>query len=248
MWYACRRRADPARLPPGAARSGPASASSCTSWRGRWPRTAIRHGRGDQLAILTTSWKDRPVRRPRGRTPGRRDRRSPRPGAGADLGVEPPRLAAGRMAARARADVVHAQTPLLIPSRTRRRWSRFTICTSCIIPNARDAEMRRDFPALVHDARAARRSDRRVVAVRRRRGRAAARRARATRVTVCSPGAPALGAGRSRGSARAADAGLDDSLPGHARAAQERRRAARRLRAAARRGGPTRRRWCSPDA
>ena len=93
----------------------------------------------------------------------------------------------------------------------------------------RAAEIRRDYAALAARPRAPRRRGRRHLRVTPRgEVERAPRRRRASASSVCPPGAPAWPRPVDRPRRRA------DPLPGHARAAQERRRAARRLRAAAR--------------
>ena len=104
--------------------------------------------------------------------------------------------------------------------------------------------MRRDFPALVQRPRRAGRSDRRVVPLRRRRGRTPARRRRASGSAVCPPGAPAWAPEVARQRA-GAEPGRHILFHRHAGAAQEHRRTARRLCAPAGAACRTRRRWSS---
>jgi glycosyltransferase involved in cell wall biosynthesis len=151
---------------------------------------------GDSLTLFTTSWRDRPD-----------------PGLGATLGGAavvdrkipvralvwawnrlewPPieRLAGGT-------DVVHSQSPLLIPSA--HAASIITIHDLHFLshPEHAEAEIRRDFPALVHDH--ARRADHVIVS-----SRFAAADVKARlgvpddRVTVCAPGVPAWATGVAR--------------------------------------------------
>jgi len=148
-----------------------------------------RHGRGDQLAILCTSWKDRPAADLGSELPNVEivDRRLPVRAltwAWNRLGWPPVEWLAGA------ADVVHAQTPLLIPSRGAAQVVTIHDLDFLNRPDRARAEMRRDFPALVHEH--ARRADHIVVSshytageVMRQLG------VPRSRVTVCSPGAPA---------------------------------------------------------
>jgi glycosyltransferase involved in cell wall biosynthesis len=149
-------------------------------------------GGGDDVAILTTSWKDRPDADLPSQLPGVTiiDRRVPvRPLTWAwnRLGWPPVEWLAGP------SDVVHAQAPLVIP--TARAAQVITIHDLHFLshPSRSEAEMRRDFPGLVHEH--ARRADHIVVSSRY----AAGEVSRVldvppARVTVCSPGAPSWAA------------------------------------------------------
>ena len=142
----------------------------------------------DELAILTTSWKDRPAPDLAAELPGVRiiDRRIPvRPLTWSWNRLEwpPVEWLAGA------ADVVHAQTPLLIPATRAAQVVTIHDLHFLARPDRSDAEMRRDFPALVHDH--ANRADHIVVSssyaagqVERELG------VSPDRITVCSPGAP----------------------------------------------------------
>jgi alpha-1,3-rhamnosyl/mannosyltransferase len=111
---------------------------------------------GDELAVLTTSWRDRPSPNLAVELHGVRviDRQIPiRPLTWAWNRLEWPPvewLAGG-------ADVVHSASPLLIP--TARAAQVITVNDLHFLerPDHGEAEMRRDFPALVHDH--ARRAD-----------------------------------------------------------------------------------------
>jgi glycosyltransferase involved in cell wall biosynthesis len=148
-----------------------------------------RQGRGDQLAILSSSWKDRP---------------SP------DLAVELPavEIVDRRLPVRAltwcwnrlewppvewlagAADVIHAQTPLLIPSRGAAQVITIHDLDFLNHPDRAQAEMRRDFPTLVHEH--ARRADQIVVSSHYTAGEVVRQLGVPRyRLTVCSPGAPA---------------------------------------------------------
>jgi glycosyltransferase involved in cell wall biosynthesis len=112
------------------------------------------HERGDTLAILTSSWKDRPSPGLSQELPGVRivDRRVPVRAltwSWNRLGVPPVEWLAGR------ADLVHAQT-LLIPSRSAASVITIHDLDFMRHPERTTAEMRRDFPRLIrqHAARA----------------------------------------------------------------------------------------------
>ncbi len=149
----------------------------------------LRQQRGDQIAILCTSWKDRPAADLATELPEVEiiDRRVPVRAltwAWNRVGWPPVEWLAGD------ADVVHSQTPLLIPSRGAAQVVTIHDLDFLSRPDRARAEMRRDFPALVHDH--ARRADQIVVSsqytareVVRQLG------VPADRVTVCAPGAPA---------------------------------------------------------
>ena len=149
----------------------------------------IRHGRGDQLAILTTSWKDRPAPTLSAELPEVEivDRRVPvRPISWAwnRLGWPPVEWLSGHV------DVVHAQTPLLIPSYSAAQVITIHDLDFLAHPERAHAEMRRDFPALVHAH--ARRANQIVVSSQYTAGEVVRQLGvRRTRVSVCSPGAPA---------------------------------------------------------
>lgn len=156
----------------------------------------------DEVSIFTTSWKDRP-------SPGLSsalggvhvvDRRWPVRGvtwAWHHLGWPPVEWLAGP------ADVVHAQSPLLIPARNAAQVVTIHDLDFLHHPERAVAEMRRDFPRLVRDH--AHRADHVVVS-----SHCAAREVvehlglPREKVTVCSPGAPAwaLAVGRERETVR----------------------------------------------
>jgi glycosyltransferase involved in cell wall biosynthesis len=142
----------------------------------------------EHVTVFTTSWRDRPDPALAAILPRVTviDRRIPvRLLAWAWNRLEWPSIE--RLAGPA--DVVHSQSPLLIP--TARAASVITIHDLHFLshPERSEAEMHRDFPALVHDH--ARRADHVIVSssfvaedVRRRLG------VPVERLTVCSPGAP----------------------------------------------------------
>ena len=143
---------------------------------------------GDDLAILTTSWKDRPPSDLAFELGGVRvvDRRVPVRGLmWAWHGFEwpPVEWLAGPI------DVVHGQSPLLIPTRTAAQVITIHDLDFLHHPNRASAEMRRDYPRLVRDH--ARRADHVVVS-----SHYAAREVvthlelAAEKISVCSPGAP----------------------------------------------------------
>jgi glycosyltransferase involved in cell wall biosynthesis len=143
----------------------------------------------DQFAVLSTSWKDRPDTRLAVELPGVQiiDRRIPvRPLTWAWNRLEwpPVEWLTGR------ADVIHAQTPVLIPASRAAQVITIHDLDFLARPESSRAEMRRDFPRLVRSHAA--RADHIVVSSRY----AAAEVSRelsisADRITVCSPGAPA---------------------------------------------------------
>jgi glycosyltransferase involved in cell wall biosynthesis len=149
----------------------------------------LRQQRGDEIAILCTSWTDRPAADLATELPGVDiiDRRVPVRAltwTWNRVGWPPVEWLAGT------ADVVHSQTPLLIPSRRAAQVVTIHDLDFLSRPDRARAEMRRDFPALVHDH--ARRADQIVVSsqytareVVRQLG------VPAHRVTVCASGAPA---------------------------------------------------------
>jgi glycosyltransferase involved in cell wall biosynthesis len=148
----------------------------------------LRRGRNDQLAVLTTSWKDRPAPDLASELPGVEvlDRRIPVRAitwSWNRLGWPPIEWFAGA------ADVVHAQSPLIIPTRDAARVITIHDLDFLTRPDRAQAEMRRDYPALVH--KHASRADQIVVSshytageVMRQLG------VPRYRLTVCSPGAP----------------------------------------------------------
>jgi glycosyltransferase involved in cell wall biosynthesis len=143
---------------------------------------------GDHISIFSSSWKDRPDERLRDELANVQiiDRRIPVRGltwAWHQLGWPPIELLAGEV------DVVHAQTPLLIPARRAAQVITIHDLDFLHHPERFDAEMRRDFPRLVRDH--ARRADHLVVS-----SHYAAREVvqhlevPPEKVSVCSPGAP----------------------------------------------------------
>jgi glycosyltransferase involved in cell wall biosynthesis len=148
----------------------------------------LRQGRGDQLAILSTSWKDRPASDLATEFPNVEviDRRVPVRAltwSWNRLGWPPVEWLAGST------DVVHAQTPLIIPARHAARVITIHDLDFLNHPDRTQAEMRRDYPARVHQH--ASRADQIVVSshytagdVMRQLG------VPRYRLTVCSPGAP----------------------------------------------------------
>ena len=150
--------------------------------------TQAGHVSGDQLAILSTSWKDRPS--PEVSSELRNveviDRRVPVRAitwAWNRLGWPPVEWLAGAT------DVVHAQSPLLIP--TRHAASVITIHDLDFLnhPDRTHAEMRRDYPSRVHEHAA--RADQIVVSSHYTAGEVVRQLGVPRyRLTVCSPGAP----------------------------------------------------------
>lgn len=149
-------------------------------------------GRPDRVAILSTSWRDRTPASLSAELPGVViiDRRVPvRPLTWSWNRLEWPPvewLAGG-------ADVVHAQSPLLIPTRHAAQVITIHDLDFLVRPERAEAEMRRDYPALVHGH--ARRADHVLVSSRY----AATEVGRelgvpAERLTVCAPGVPAWAA------------------------------------------------------
>jgi glycosyltransferase involved in cell wall biosynthesis len=143
----------------------------------------------DEVSIFSASWKDRP-------SPGLADalgharivdRRLPVRGltwAWNRLGVPPIEWLAGP------ADVVHSQTPLVIPATRAARVVTIHDLDFLLHPERTEAEMRRDFGALVRQH--VRRADHVVVSSRYALGEVTSRLALPhDKVTVCSPGAPA---------------------------------------------------------
>ena len=147
-----------------------------------------RQRRGDQLAILTTSWKDRPAASLAAELPNVEviDRRVPVRAitwGWNRLGWPPVEWIAGA------ADVVHAQSPLMIPTRHAARVITIHDLDFLNRPDRTHAEMRRDYPARVQKHAAD--ADQIVVSshytateVVRQLG------IPRYRITVCSPGAP----------------------------------------------------------
>jgi glycosyltransferase involved in cell wall biosynthesis len=144
---------------------------------------------GDELVVLSTSWKDRPDPNLAAELPGVQiiDRRVPvRPLTWAwnRLGWPPVEWLTGAV------DVIHAQTPVLIPASKAAQVITIHDLGFLDRPERSNAEMRRDFPRLVapHAARA----DHVVVSSRYAGGEVARQlNVAADRITVCSPGAPA---------------------------------------------------------
>jgi len=148
-----------------------------------------RQDRGDEVAILSTSWKDRPSPAVIAELPHVEivDRRVPVRAltwSWNRLGWPPVEWLAGAV------DVVHAQTPLLIPTRGAAQVITIHDLDFLHRPDRARAEMRRDFPALVHEH--ARRADRIVVSSQYTAGEVVRQLGVPRfRLTVCSPGAPA---------------------------------------------------------
>lgn len=141
--------------------------------------------------LLSTSWKDRVTLDARADLPSARivDRRIPVQALAWSwnrLGWPPVEWLTGPC------DVVHAQTPLLIPATRAARVVTIHDLHFLAHPEQAEREIRRDFPALVHDH--ARRADHIVVSS----AHAAGEVQRllgvdAARVTICAAGAPAWG-------------------------------------------------------
>jgi glycosyltransferase involved in cell wall biosynthesis len=142
----------------------------------------------DDISILSASWKDRPAANLAAELGAVRiiDRRLPVRAltwSWNRLGVPPVEWLAGAT------DVVHSQTPLLIPSTHAARVVTIHDLDFLLHPERAEAEMRRDFPALVRQH--VRRADHVVVSSHYALGEVTARLALPHRkVTVCSPGAP----------------------------------------------------------
>ena len=147
---------------------------------------------GDELAVLTTSWKDRPAASLSDELPGVRiiDRRIPvRPLTWSwnRLGWPPVEWLAGP------ADVIHAQSPLRIPASHGAQVITIHDLDFLNHPERVQAEMRRDFPRLVRQHAA--RADHIVVSSHYTAGEVNRQlKVSLDRVTVCSPGAPAWAA------------------------------------------------------
>ncbi len=143
---------------------------------------------GDDLRILTTSWKDRPDARVAAELPGVTivDRRIPVRGLTwlwNRMEWPPVEWLAGA------ADVVHAHAPLLIPASRAAQVITIHDLHFLARPDRSEGEMRRDFPALVHAH--ARRADHVVVSSHYAAGEVARELSVAReRITVCSPGVP----------------------------------------------------------
>jgi glycosyltransferase involved in cell wall biosynthesis len=149
----------------------------------------LRHQRGDQVAIFCASWKDRPAPELVAELPDLDiiDRRVPVRAltwTWNRLGWPPIEWLGGA------ADVVHSQTPLLIPSRGAAQVVTIHDLDFLNRPDRAQAEMRRDFPALVHEH--AKSADQIVVSSRYTASEVVRQLGVPTdRVTVCAPGAPA---------------------------------------------------------
>lgn len=144
--------------------------------------------RGDQLAILTTSWRDRPAPELVRQLANVEivDRRIPVRGitwAWNRLGWPPVEWLAGA------ADVVHAQSPLMIPSRGAAQIITIHDLDFLNRPERARAEMQRDYPSLVHTH--ASRADQIVVSSQYTAGEVVRQLGvPRDRLSVCSPGAP----------------------------------------------------------
>ncbi len=142
----------------------------------------------DDVSILTASWKDRPVPELRAELGNVRivDRRLPVRGltwSWNRLGWPPVEWLAGA------SDVVHAQTPLVVPATHAARVVTIHDLDFLLHPERAEAEMRRDFPALVRQH--VHRADHVVVSSRYALGEVTSRLALPhDKVTVCSPGTP----------------------------------------------------------
>jgi glycosyltransferase involved in cell wall biosynthesis len=169
-------------------------------------RALVRTG-SDEVAVLATSLRDRPSSHAVKELSGVRiiDRRVPVRGltwSWNRLGWPPVEWLAGA------ADVVHAQSPLLIPARKAARVITIHDLDFLAAPERSEAEMRRDYPVL---ARAhARRADHVVVSSRHVAGEVEHHLGVPPhRISVCSPGAPAWTRHVAR--ARAEQAGASDT-------------------------------------
>ena len=153
----------------------------------------------DELAILTTSWKDRPAPDLASELPGVAvvDRRIPVRALTwmwNRMEWPPVEWLAGA------ADVVHAQAPVLIPASRAAQVITIHDLHFLARPDRSVAEMRRDFPALVHEH--ARRADHIVVSSAYAAGEVVRElHVPPDRITVCPPGAPEWAAGIAAGRA-----------------------------------------------
>ena len=134
--------------------SGPVSANSFTSWQRPWPNGAKRD-RKDEVAIFTSSWKDRPASSLASEMPSVRvvDSRVPVRAllwGWNRLEWPPVEWFAGAH------DVVHSQSPLLIPANRAAQVVTIHDLDFLRHPDQMSAEIRRDYPALArsHAARA----------------------------------------------------------------------------------------------
>jgi glycosyltransferase involved in cell wall biosynthesis len=165
-------------------------------------RALVRTG-SDDVAVLSASIKDRPSTHAVRDLAGVRiiDRRLPVRGltwAWNRLGWPPAEWLAGAV------DVVHAQTPLLIPTRSAARVITIHDLDFLLHPERTEAEMRRDFPALVRAH--ARRAHHVVVSSHHVAGEVSRQLGVSDdRISVCPPGAPTWAAHVAR--ARAERAG-----------------------------------------
>lgn len=150
-------------------------------------------GAPDELVLFTSSWKDRPAAGLTQAIPGARivDRRIPVRGltwAWNRLGWPPIEMLAGAC------DIVHAQTPLLVPARHAAQVVTVHDLDFLHHPERGEAEMRRDFPALA--AKHASMADHVVVPSRYTAGEVEHHLNIAPeRITVCAPGPPAWATG-----------------------------------------------------
>lgn len=146
----------------------------------------------DQVSILSASWKDRPARDLPAELGDVRIVDWTLPVRGLTwtwnrLGWPPVEWLAGP------SDVVHSQTPLVIPATHAARVVTIHDLDFLLHPERADAEMRRDFPALVRQH--VHRADHVVVSSHYALGEVTSRLALShDKVTVCSPGAPAWAA------------------------------------------------------
>ncbi len=149
---------------------------------------ALARSGTDDISILSASWKDRPSAGLAAELGRVRlvDRRLPVRGltwSWNRLSFPPVEWLAGP------ADVVHAQTPLVIPATRAARVVTIHDLDFLLHPERAEAEMRRDFPALVR--KHVRRADHVVVSSRYALGEVTSRLALPhAKVTVCSPGTP----------------------------------------------------------
>ena len=186
----------------------------------------------DDISILSASWKDRPSAGLAAELGRVRlvDRRLPVRGltwSWNRLSFPPVEWLAGP------ADVVHAQTPLVIPATRAARVVTIHDLDFLLHPERAEAEMRRDFPALVRQH--VRRADHVVVSSRYALGEVTSRLALPhAKVTVCSPGTPPWAEADRPGAPHQKHVRQPHSFSRHARAAKEHRWPARRLRAPAR--------------
>ena len=211
--------------------SGPGSGNSCTSWFWPSPMRPVATAR-TRSRIFTNSWKDRPTPALASEMPSVRivDVKLPVRAllwSWNRLEWPPVEWFAGTH------DVVHSQSPLLIPASRAAQVVTVHDLDFLRHPDQMSAEIRRDYPALARSHAA--RADGVIVSSQYAAGEVTRElQLDPSRVHVCPPGRPSWADAVQRRRSESRLPGEAHSVHGHAEPAEERRHAARSVRSAAR--------------